>query len=94
MAQKLMWIVWPAFLSACVLELAVFAVVDPLELQWSGQALGWSRQTVYTAGFFLFWGAGLVSGALAMLLRTPPPSIRNCSLAAAERPDGCPHQLR
>lgn len=27
--QKLMWIVWPAFLAACVLELVVFAFVDP-----------------------------------------------------------------
>jgi len=54
-SQKLMWVAWPAFLSACVLELLVFALVDPLELQWSGQSLGWSRQGVYTAAFFLFW---------------------------------------
>lgn len=91
-SQKLMWIVWPAFLSACALELVVFAVVDPLELQWSGHALGWTRQAVYTASFFLFWVAGMVSGALSMLLGTPPPEIRDCSLQAVDRPDGCPHQ--
>ena len=54
-AKKLMWIVWPAFLAACVLELAVFAVADPLELHWAGQTLGWSRQAIYTVAFFVFW---------------------------------------
>ena len=39
--QRLMWIAWPAFLSACVLELVVFAAVDPNDLQWVGQPLGW-----------------------------------------------------
>ena len=31
MTQRLLWITWPAFIAACVLELIVFAVVDPLE---------------------------------------------------------------
>ena len=39
--QRLMWIAWPAFLSACVHELVVFAAVDPNDLQWVGQPLGW-----------------------------------------------------
>ena len=74
MAHRLMWIGWPAFLAASMLELLVFAFVDPLELQWAGQHLGWSRQAVYTAGFFSFWFVCLGACALSTLL--PPPRPR------------------
>ena len=50
-----MSILWPAFLLACVIELLVFALVDPADLRWGGEALALSRQAVYTAGFFVFW---------------------------------------
>lgn len=66
--RKLMWIAWPAFLSACLLQLVVFALVDPLELHWFGRDLTWSRQAVYAAAFFLFWGAAMLSSALTTLL--------------------------
>ncbi len=77
-AKMLMTVVWPAFLGACVLEAAVFALVDPHELSWGGDPLGWSRQAVYTAAFFLFWVVGMGSGLLALVLaRTgPAPALR------------------
>ncbi len=90
MTKKLMWIAWPAFLSACALELLVFAVVDPLDLSWSGHPVTWSRQAVYAAAFFVFWLVGLLSGAITMLLGTPAPLVRDCRLSAADRPEGCP----
>jgi hypothetical protein len=74
-----MWIGWPAFLAACVLELLVFAVVDPLELQWAGQHLGWSRQAVYTAGFFSFWIVSMGACARSTALRTPPQDAPSAS---------------
>lgn len=55
LAQRWMWIAWPAFLAAAVMEMLVFAFVDPLELHWLGD-LGWSRQGIYTLAFFAFWG--------------------------------------
>jgi hypothetical protein len=75
MAQRWMWIVWPAFLAACMLELLVFAVVDPQELAWAGQPLGWSRQTVHTAAFFTFWLVALAACWLTTLLRAPASEI-------------------
>lgn len=74
---KLLVIAWPAFLAACGLQLAVFALVDPLELHWAGEPLAWSRQAVYAGGFFAFWAAGMVSSALTVLLngRQPPPPV-------------------
>lgn len=75
--RKLMGIVWPAFLAACLLQAAVFALVDPQELHWSGHELGWSRQAVYAAAFFLFWGAAIVSSALTALLGWPAADDRD-----------------
>jgi len=54
-AILLMRVGWPSFLGACVLEMIVFALVDPLELHWAGHPLGWSRQSVYTIAFFVLW---------------------------------------
>jgi hypothetical protein len=46
-AQRMMWIAWPAFLVAGMLEMLVFAMVDPQDLHWFGQPLEMSRQGIY-----------------------------------------------
>ena len=69
--HRLMRILWPAFLAACLLELAVFAFVDPLDLHWAGHGL--ACQAVYTAAFFAFWAIAGVATALTALLSEPPP---------------------
>lgn len=69
MIDRLLWIVWPAFLGACILELIVFGVIDPSDVHWGGDAVEWSRQTVYTAAFFAFWVVTMGACALTMLLR-------------------------
>lgn len=67
-ARHWMGIAWPAFLLAAVLEMLVFAMVDPGDLHWFGQPLDWSRQAVYTVAFFVFWGVTMASSALTALL--------------------------
>lgn len=66
--QRLMGIAWPAFLVAAVLEMVVFALVDPQDLHWFGAPLALSRQAVYTLAFFVFWALAMASSALTMLL--------------------------
>lgn len=66
--QRMMWIVWPAFLVACVLEALVFAMLDPQDLHWLGQPIGMSRLGVYSVAFFLFWVMAMVSSGLTILL--------------------------
>lgn len=90
--QRLMWIAWPAFLVAGVLEVLVFAMVDPQDLQWFGQPLDLSRQAVYTVAFFVFWGITMVSSTLTTLLAMSPFEVNRCPLPATDRPDGCPKQ--
>ena len=38
--QRLMWILWPAFLVGGVLEMLVFAMFDPQDMHWFGQQIG------------------------------------------------------
>lgn len=90
--QKLMWIVWPAFLAACVLELFVFAMVDPDELQWLGQPLALSRQAVYTVSFFVFWVISAGSNGLTLLLKKTPAELNICPFTPEERPRDCPQR--
>ena len=63
--QTWMSILWPAFLLASATELLVFALVDPADLHWRGEALALSRQAVYTAGFFVFWSVCTAACALS-----------------------------
>lgn len=74
-SQRLMSIAWPAFLMAGLTEMVVFAFVDPLDLQWFGEPLPFSRQGVYTAAFFGFWLAAILSSALTTLLAMSPLEI-------------------
>jgi hypothetical protein len=48
-------VTWPSFMAACLLELLVFAFVDPLELHWAGHGVDLSRMGAYTVAFFAFW---------------------------------------
>lgn len=89
LAQRWMWIAWPAFLVAGVLEMIVFALVDPSDLHWFGQPLGLSRQAVYTLAFFVFWGVTMASSALTTLLALSPFEVNRCPVPMDERPGDC-----
>ncbi len=73
--KRLMGIAWPAFLVAAVLEMVVFALVDPSDLHWFGAPLALSREAVYTLAFFVFWGLTMASSALTTLLALPPSEV-------------------
>jgi hypothetical protein len=77
LAQRIMWIVWPSFLMAGVLEVLVFAMVDPQDVHWFGQAVQWSRQGIYTVAFFAFWLVTLLSSALTALLAVPSLEVNH-----------------
>ena len=67
MRQRLMWILWPAFLVAGVLEMAVFAMFDPHDMHWFGQPVEVSRQSVYTLSFFVLWAITACASASASM---------------------------
>jgi len=75
--RRLMWIVWPAFLVAGLLETLVFALVDPQDLHWAGQALPLSSQGIYTVAFFVFWALAMVASALTAVLAMTPTEVNH-----------------
>ena len=71
-----MAILWPAFLMAGVLEVLVFAVVDPGELHWFGGAvIAWPAQAIYSVSFLIFWGVISTAGALTALLSVESDTV-------------------
>lgn len=72
MKKRMLVALWPAFLMAGVLEMLVFAVVDPAEMRWfGGELIGWSPQAVYTVTFLIFWVViATATGLTALLLAT------------------------
>ncbi|MCK8515625.1 hypothetical protein M0534_04690 [Methylonatrum kenyense] len=62
--------VWPSFLVAAVASVVFFGNIDPETLQvqtlpeWNISRLGG-----YTIGFFMFWGVGLASSILCLILQ-------------------------
>lgn len=70
MKRRVLTILWPAFLMAGVLEMLVFAVIDPGDMTWFGLApMDWPRQAIYTVSFLIFWVVIATAGALTALLQ-------------------------
>lgn len=63
-------ILWPAFVAAGVLELLVFAHVDPADVHTlAGAPVELSRQAIYTLSFFGFWAVTAAAGAVSCWLQ-------------------------
>jgi hypothetical protein len=72
LAVRLACILWPAFLMAGVTEALVFAVVDPADMRWFGEAhIDLSAPTIYSVSFLIFWGATALASALTQLMVSP-----------------------
>ena len=79
LTRRIMWITWPAFVMAGVMEVLVFAVVDPQSLHWFGRPLTMSRDAVYTLAFFVFWLLTMASSAFTTLLAMSPFEVNRSS---------------
>jgi hypothetical protein len=88
--QRVLWVLWPAFLVAAVAELVFFALIDPADLSVFGVPLDAGRMPVYTIGFFFFWAVAASAAALTVFLQRSPFEVNRCPLPASDRPTGCP----
>ena len=78
LTRRVAAVVWPAFLVAGVLEIAVFAFVDPASLHTlGGAALEISATAVYSIAFFVFWAATAAASALTQLLQRAPADVNS-----------------
>lgn len=88
--QRVMWVLWPAFLVAGIAEGIVFTVIDPHDVHLWDDTVELSRTAIYTLGFFFFWAITTASSALTVFLAKSPWEVNRCPLPATARPDGCP----
>jgi hypothetical protein len=72
--RLLMVVLWPSFLMAGVLELLVFALVDPTELAHLDRLHPLPNSAVYTVAFVLFWAIVSLGAGISVLLATSPPA--------------------
>lgn len=82
--QRLMCIVWPAFIVAGILEMVVFAVIDPIDIHWMSEGFDLSRQGFYTLAFFVFWGVTMLASGLSVFLAYPSVQRQEMRAAHAE----------
>ena len=66
--QRWKCIVWPAFLAAAILEMVVFALIDPMQLPLAELYPDLSRSALYTIAFFFFWAITFFASAATALL--------------------------
>ncbi len=72
MKQRLLTILWPAFVMAGVLEILVFALVDPGDLHgFGGPATAWPERAIYSLAFLVFWAVIGAASALTLWLALP-----------------------
>lgn len=90
LGQRVLWVLWPAFLVAAVAEMIFFAVFDPVDLHPFGAPLDVERMPVYTIGFFFFWAITSAASALTVFLSRSPFEANRCPMGAEDRPHGCP----
>ncbi len=90
LAQRVLWVLWPAFLVAAVAELVFFALIDPADLSVFGVPLDAGRMPIYTLGFFFFWAVAASASALTVFLQRSPFEVNRCPLPGEDRPVGCP----
>ena len=93
MKQRIMWVLWPAFVVAAGAEMVFFAVFDPGETVLFGNPLELSRTATYSLFFFFFWALGIASSALTCFLQRSPFELDRCPLDASDRPQGCPKRM-
>jgi hypothetical protein len=77
LTKRIMWIFWPSFLMAGVLEILVFAMINPEDLHWFGKTVQLSHQGIYTISFFGFWFVTVLSSALTAFLAIPPSDVNH-----------------
>jgi hypothetical protein len=90
MFQRWMWVLWPSFTVAALGEALFVAFLDPDAMTLFGEALEFSRTTVYSVSFFAFWVLGGLSSAFTCFLQRSRDEVNRCPLRPAERPHGCP----
>lgn len=73
--KQVVWVLWPAFVTAGIAETAFFTLIDPHQLYLLGQPVELSAMATYSIGFLLFWLLCIASSLMTYLML--PQSIKD-----------------
>jgi hypothetical protein len=81
-ARRVVSVAWPAFLCAAVLEIVVFAFVDPQSMHLlTGRELPLSDTATYSLAFFVFWAVAVAGGYLTLILYSSAEEVNARSVS-------------
>ena len=75
--QRAIWIMWPSFLTAGLMTMLFFSLVDPAELVVFGVALADYRVATYSSGFCLFWAFSASDSWLTLFFQRSARSLNH-----------------
>lgn len=75
-----------SFFTAVLGETFFFAVIDPQQLYLFGEAVAWSREVVYSVGFFMFWSLTALTAGLVALMLKPAAEVNRPALSRGVHP--------
>lgn len=90
--KHVIWVLWPAFITAGIAETAFFTVIDPQQLYLLGQPVELPVIATYSLGFLMFWL--ICSGSSLMTWFMLPQSIKNALQNAAHEHKDLSRPLR
>jgi hypothetical protein len=94
MKLKLIFVLWPSFVVAGLLNSLFFTVFDPLDLSVNGEPLFHNRMVAYSIGFFVCWLFTGISSALTVFFERDREVINGyCPVPLTKRDssDGLAH---
>lgn len=77
--QRLVWVLWPSFLTAGAAVGVFFSLFDPVELTLFGEPVVLSRTATYSLGFFAFWLFGAATSSLTCYLQRGADDVNGSS---------------
>lgn len=77
--QRLVWVLWPSFITAGAAVGVFFSLFDPVELTFFGEPVTLSRTAMYSLGFFAFWLFGAATSSLTCYLQRGANDINHSS---------------
>jgi hypothetical protein len=69
--HRYLLIIWPSAIGAALMEMLVFAVLDPMNIPQVENTPGMTAQDVYSMAFFVFWATISFACALTLVLAQP-----------------------
>lgn len=81
--QRLIWVLWPAFVVGGIGEIVFFALISPKELYLFGEPVHFSPLATYSIGFICFWMLCAASSLFTCFLQRSSKEVNHREVVSA-----------